>query len=729
MALFYRSAIILFVIFQITSKLYSQQGGKEESTSNAFPFHNASLTVEERVNDLISRLTVEEKAHMMLYNSPAIPRLGIPAYNWWNECLHGIARNGRATVFPQAIALAATFDTAMAFQVANAISDEARAKHEVAKKMGNEGQYNGLSFWTPNINIFRDPRWGRGQETYGEDPFLTGSIGAAFVKGLQGNSPKYLKVAACAKHFAVHSGPEPERHRFNAIVDEKDLRESYLPAFKMLVDAGVEAIMCAYNRLNDQPCCGNNALLRKILREEWNFGGHIVTDCWALDDIWLRHKVVATREEAATMAVKAGVNLNCGYIYDYIPQALEKGMITEQEINKDLIPLMRTRFRLGLFDPDNQVPYTYISPDIINCDKHRQLARKVAARSIVLLKNNNHLLPLKKDLNSLLVTGPLAADVDVLMGNYNGMSGEMVTVLEGILNKVSSGTSVQYTLGTQLQQGIVSGTWQASSVDATIAVIGNSPLIEGEEGDAMLSVNGGDRSDIQLPANQVELIRQLREKNQRPIILVVMGGSCISLGEVADMADAVIFAWYPGEQGGNAVADILFGDENPSGRLPVTFYKSIYDLPAFSDYNMKGRTYRYFEGKPLYPFGFGLSYTTFDYSLINLRNNIVRPGEKVNVEFTLANTGNSKGEEVVQLYISRMDPEERDARESLKAFERVSLNPGESRKVILSFNSNDLMTWNLKKKGWELRPGVCEIRIGASSEDIRLRKEIMIKEK
>ncbi len=403
------------------------------SQETVLPFRNPQLSTDQRIDDLLSRLTPEEKVSQMLYNSPAIDRLDIPAYNWWNECLHGVGRAGRATVFPQAIGLAATFDDDLIYRIADAISTEARAKYNEAIRKNNRVQYLGLTFWTPNINIFRDPRWGRGQETYGEDPYLTGRMGSAFVRGLQGNDPKYLKAAACAKHFAVHSGPEKTRHEFNALPDEKDFRETYLPAFKSLVDAKVEAVMCAYNRLYNEPCCGSKYLLSDILRNEWGFKGHIVTDCWALDDIWLRHKVVATREEAAAMAAKAGVNLNCGYIYKYLPVAIEKGLIPESILDTILKPLLRTRFRLGLFDPPGMVPWSALGPEVVDSPGHQDLAREAAVKSIVLLQNKNNILPLNRDsIRNIFVTGPTAADIMALVGNYNGWAGDMVTFLEGI---------------------------------------------------------------------------------------------------------------------------------------------------------------------------------------------------------------------------------------------------------------------------------------------------------
>jgi beta-glucosidase len=531
-------------------------------------YKNPEIPLENRITDLLSRLTPEEKVSQLLYNSPAIERLDIQEYNWWNECLHGVARAGKATVFPQAIGMAATFDDDLIYRMADAISTEARAKYNLASSNGNRGQYMGLTFWTPNINIFRDPRWGRGQETYGEDPFLTGILGAAFVKGLQGNDPQYLKAAACAKHFAVHSGPEKTRHEFNAEPSETDFRETYLPAFRALSDAGVESVMCAYNRLYDEPCCGSSFLLNDILRKEFGFKGHIVTDCWALDDIWLRHKVVPTREEAAAMAAKAGVNLNCGYIYSYLPGAIKQGLIKESILDSVLTPLLRTRFKLGMFDPLENNPFAIISADTVNCEKYRALAYEAASKSIVLLQNKNNVLPLKRDsIRNILIAGPVSADIQAMVGNYNGWSGNIITFLEGITEAAGPGITVDQTPGCLLNTtGSYTGFWQAEMADVVIVCLGNTKLLEGEDGDAMLNSNGGDRIDLKLPLSQREYINELRKKLPgKRIVAVITGGSAIALQEVLEAADAVLFAWYPGEQGGKALADILFGDVNPSG--------------------------------------------------------------------------------------------------------------------------------------------------------------------
>lgn len=690
-------ALFVFAALLICSIAFAQ--------GPALPFRNPDLPVEQRIDHLLMRMTPDEKISQLLYNSPAIDRLGIPAYNWWNECLHGVARAGRATVFPQAIALAATFDDDLVRRVADAISTEARAKYNVAVSKGNRAQYLGLSFWSPNINIFRDPRWGRGQETYGEDPYLTGRMGSAFVEGLQGDHPTYLKAAACAKHFAVHSGPELTRHRFNAGPSEKDLRETYLPAFKKLVDHDVEAVMCAYNRLYDEPCCGSDFLLRQILREEWGFEGHIVSDCWALDDIWARHRSVATREEAAAMAATAGVNVNCGYIYKHLTQAIEQGLIPGATLDTLLRPLLATRFRLGMFDPPGMVPFDTLGPETVNCADHRALAYEAAVKSIVLLKNKNGLLPLnKKEVNNLFVTGPTAADIQALVGNYNGWSGNMVTFLEGITAAVDAGTLVDYSLGCQMNTtGNYYGFWEAGMADVIVVCLGNSKLMEGEDGEAMLNPEGGDRTDIRLPESQREFLRMMKEKHpDKPIVVVITGGSAIALTDIPDIADALLFAWYPGEQGGKALADILFGDANPSGRLPVTFYRSAEDLPPFDDYSMKGRTYKFFEGDPLFPFGFGLSYTRFEYlECTSAPGASYHPQDTIHLELKVKNTGDRAGEEVVMVYASKAGIQTQKEgsflpveEKSLVGFTRVFLDPGEEKVVPLAVTLMDLYQWD-----------------------------------
>ena len=721
---------ILFMKFIFTSLILTLLGVSVlQAQAFDYPFQDPENSIDIRVDDLINRLTLEEKAGMMVYNSLAIERLGIPEYNWWNECLHGVGRAGKATVFPQAIGMAATFDDELIKLVATAISDEARAKHHAAVKKGNRAQYTGLTFWTPNINIFRDPRWGRGQETYGEDPYLTSRMGTAFVHGLQGDNPKYLKTSACAKHYVVHSGPEEIRHYFNVLPDEIDFRETYLPAFKALVDAGVESVMCAYNRLYDEPCCGSKYLLNDILKEEWGFQGHIVTDCGALDDIWSRHKVVDEKVEAAAMAVNAGVNLNCGEMYQYIPMAVEKGLVEEATIDANLEPLLRTRFKLGLFDPEEQIPWSDLSPKIVNNERHRELAYRTASKSIVMLKNNG-VLPL--DMNepqSILVAGPTAADMTALMANYNGFSGNMVTILEGINNRVDAGTTVDYSQGFLFNNdSLFHGYWRAGMADIIIACIGLNTLLEGEDGDAMFNPHGGDRRRIELPSNQVEYVREMRNRNaNKKIIVVVTGGGAVALPEINELADAILFAWYPGEQGGNALADILFGNVNPSGKLPVTFYHSTEDLPTFEDYSMKGRTYRYFDGKPLFPFGYGLGYSEFVYDNLTMDKTVFGANESINLSFNLSNEGDRDGEEVVQVYIREVDAKKGSPQRSLIDFKRVPLVGGASQKVIFQLPVSRFVRWDADDRVYRTNAGRYLIQVGASSEDIRMEKEIFVK--
>lgn len=696
-----------------------------------YPFQNPELSNDQRIEDLVSRLSIEEKASLMLYNSPAVERLGIPEYNWWNECLHGVGRAGKATVFPQAIGLAATFDDELIFEVATAISDEARAKHHEALRKGNRAQYMGLSFWTPNINIFRDPRWGRGQETYGEDPYLTSRMGIAFVKGLQGDHPKYLKTSACAKHYVVHSGPEKTRHHFNALPSERDFRETYLPGFQALVEESeVEAVMCAYNRTYDKPCCGSEYLLNDILRKEWNFKGHIVSDCWALDDIWARHKVVSERVDAAAMAVKAGVNLNCGYIYKYLPKAVDTGLINEEIVDKALIPLLQTRFKLGLFDPEELNPYASIPPGVVNSEKHKQLAYESAAKSIVLLKNKDNALPLNiESIKNLVLLGPTAADVTALLGNYNGFSGELSTFLEGLINKVDVGTTVEYNQGFMFHNdSLFHGFWQASRADAVVVCVGINSLYEGEDGDAMLNPYGGDRMDISLPDNQLKYIKLVKEQiNDKPLIVVITGGSAMAILEIDEIADAVLFAWYPGEQGGNALADIIFGDVNPSGKLPVTFYKSTDDLPPFEEYGMEGRTYKYFRQEPLYPFGYGLSYAEFLFEDLTMDKEEYSSSEKLNIAFEISNINSKAGDEVVQIYSRPVNPVEGSPNKILVGFKRVSLQSDERKRIEISVPLVRLAGWNTDLQAYKVVPGEYYIQVCSSSAQINMEKLISIK--
>lgn len=699
-----------------------------QENQNKFPFMNPSLSVDVRVVDLISRLTIEEKVNQLMNNTAAIDRLGIPPYSYWNEALHGVGRSGVATVFPQAIGLGATFDKDLAYRVSSAISDEARALYNAAKAKGYYKQYGGLTFWTPNINIFRDPRWGRGQETYGEDPFLTATLGSAFVKGLQGDNPKYLKTAACAKHFAVHSGPEKLRHEFNAEASPKDLWETYLPAFKALVESDVEAVMCAYNSTNGAPCCANTFLIDDVLRKKWKFKGHVVSDCGALDDFFTSkekggHGISNSEAAAAALAVKSGVSLNCGSTYEALPQALKERLITEKEIDNQLAILLRTRFKLGLFDPMGSNPYDKISIDVVDSKEHRALAREVAEKGIVLLKNNG-ILPLKNDLSKYFVTGPNAANTEVLLGNYHGVSSDMVTVLEGVAKQINPASQLHYQLGAMLSQsGVNPIDWasgNATNSDATIVVLGISSLLEGEEGESLASATAGDRLDYNLPQNQIDYLKKLRKaadknpENKKPIIAVITGGSPMNLAEVHEIADAVVLVWYPGEEGGNAVADVLFGKTSPSGKLPITFPKSLDQLPPYENYSMKGRTYRYMNQEPLYPFGFGLSYTTFTYGEAKVSSKKISKKESVTVTVKVTNSGKIKSDEVVQLYVSDLVASVDVPNFQLSNMKRISLVPGETKEVTFELTPRAFeMVKNDGKR--TIESGDFKIYIGGSS--------------
>ena len=644
------------------------------------------MDYEARIDGLISQMTLEEKVSQLSHTSAAIERLGIPEYNWWNECLHGVARAGVATVFPQAIALAATFDERFVEQVANAISDEARAKYNEAVKQGNRGQYWGLTFWTPNINIFRDPRWGRGQETYGEDPFLTSRIGIALVKGLQGDDPDNLKLAACAKHYAVHSGPEKFRHTFDAVVSKKDLFETYLPAFKALVEAGVESVMGAYNRIYGEPCCGSNYLLKDILRGRWAFKGHVVSDCWAIRDFHENHKVTASPEESAALALNAGCDLNCGCTYPQLTVSVKKGLVTEEAINTALARLLRTRCKLGMFDPPEQGRWGKLGREVINCEKHQKLALAAAEKSIVLLRNDKELLPLDSSAKKIVVVGPGAANAHTLFGNYYGVSSRFTTVLEGLADKIKDkyGINLNYRQGCLMYGDNHLSNMEfgsAGAIDLVIAVMGLDGAIEGEEGDAIASDSNGDRMYIELPPWQLKFLQKVKAAG-KPVILVLTGGSPIAIPE--DIADAIIFAWYPGEQGGKAVADIIFGDVVPSGKLPITFPASTDQLPPYDDYSMKGRTYRYMTEKPLYPFGFGLSYTSFRFDSVTLSAQRIAANFTVKAEVVITNTGKRDADEVVQIYIAKDQRSAEDPFFSLKAFRRVFVPAGKA--VTLEFD-------------------------------------------
>jgi beta-glucosidase len=806
-------------------------------------YKDTMLPIEDRVNDLISRMTLKEKVSQMVHDAPAIERLDVPAYNWWSECLHGVGRAGIATVFPQAIGLAATWDTALVHGIATAISDEARAKHHDALRKRLRRQYFGLTFWSPNINIFRDPRWGRGQETYGECPYLTGRMGVAFVKGLQGDDPRYLKLVATPKHYAVHSGPELQRHSFDAQVDERDLRETYLPAFEACVkEAKAASVMGAYNRANGEPCCASVTLLERILRQEWGFDGYVVSDCRAIEDIYAHHKTVATPEEAAALAVKNGCDLNCGEVYRALLDAAEQNLISEETINQALRRLFTARFRLGMFDPPEQVSYAQIPYEVVDSPAHRKLALQAARESIVLLKNEGGLLPLRKDVKTIAVIGPNADNEEVLLGNYSGTPSQAITVLEGIRKKVSRATKLHYARGCDLAEGLpaldvipstclrpanagagqngltaayydnlrfegqpalvqidplVDFTWKAttpvtsriadafsvrwegtlippesgtyklgvrgcsdyrlylngdliaeldfwydpitrvtkmklkagriydlrleyvnrcpdhdpvaqllwsvpsadplrqaveaaSNANLVVLALGLSPAVEGEEMpiDAP-GFKGGDHVHVGLPRPQEKLLRRLHALG-KPIVLVLLNGSALAANWAADNVPAIVEAWYPGQAGGEAIADVLFGDYNPAGRLPVTFYKSTEDLPPFEDYRMEGRTYRYFRGQPLFPFGYGLSYTTFAYSNLQLSARAIARDETLTVSVDVQNAGGRPGDEVAQLYVSNLTASVPVPIRRLAGFERIHLKEGQTKTVTFNLTPRQL---------------------------------------
>jgi beta-glucosidase len=689
------------------------------STSEKLSYLDTSLSFAERAKDLVSRLTIEEKVSLMNHPAQGVPRLNIPAYNYWSEALHGVGRNGRATVFPQAIGMAATWDKELIHRVASAIGDEGRAKYHAAlRRNGYTDQYQGLNFWSPNVNIFRDPRWGRGQETWGEDPFLTGEMASAFVKGLQGDHPKYLKAAACAKHYAVHSGPERDRHIFNAIVTKRELYDTYLPAFKKLVsEAKVESVMGAYNRTLDEVCCGSKLLIEEILRGEWNFQGHFVSDCGALSDFHLNHKVTKDAAESAALALQRGCDLGCDHVFNEIPEAIQRGLITEADVDRALERTLGTRFKLGMFDPPEEVPFTSISPDIVACEEHRQLAYRTATEAVVLLKNKDNILPIKPSTKKIFVTGPTATSVEVLLGNYYGFNDQMITLLEGITGRVPEGMGMEYTSGAMLKHPReIKNTWapgMAQSADVAIVCAGISSFLEGEEGESLLSPMNGDRESISLPESQVKYIKELAIHGTK-IVLVLTGGSPIALGEVEDMVDAVLFVWYPGMEGGRAVADVLFGDVSPAGKLPVTFPKSLEQLPAFDDYSMNGRTYRYMTEEPLYPFGFGLSYSCFEYSDLQLDKTELALGDSLNVSIVLHNRGGRDAAEVVQFYLSDLQASTIVPLHHLLGFERVVLNAGGSRSVEFTITPEMMSFYNEDGK-FTLEPGEFRLEAGGCS--------------
>lgn len=690
--------------------------------SRQYPFNDSSLSLDERIKDLLGRLTLEEKVSQMMNQTPAIERLGIPPYDWWNEALHGVARSGLATVFPQAIALAATFDDQAVYETFGMVSDEARAKYHDYQRKKEYGRYTGLTFWTPNINIFRDPRWGRGMETYGEDPYLTGRMGVAVVRGLQGENPNYFKSLACAKHYAVHSGPEWNRHEYDARVSARDLRETYLPAFESLVKEGnVQQVMCAYNRFDGAPCCGNKILLNDILRNEWGYDAVVVSDCGAIDDFWRdgAHQTHPDATYASVSAVRAGTDLECGQSYTAILEAVKAGRILEDELDESLYRLFKGRFKLGMFDSDALVPWSKIPYEAVDCEKHKQKALEMARKSVVLLKNANHALPLSKSIRKIAVIGPNANDSVMLWANYNGFPSKTITILQGIQNKLPN-TRVIYDKGCELvgdsisEIGFDNTVQKVRDADVLIFAGGISPSLEGEE--MSVKVDGfrqGDRTNLELPATQQRLLRELKKLN-KPLIYVQCSGSALAINLAEEQADAILQAWYGGQAAGTAVADVLFGDYNPAGRLPVTFYKSDGQLPDFEDYSMQGRTYRYLQEKPLYPFGYGLSYTSFLYNDVSLSRNSMRAGETVDLHVSLRNTGKMDGDEVVQVYVKNKADKDGPVK-TLRAFRRVHVKAGSTSDLCISLPSKTFEWYNESKERMDVLPGKYIIYVGSSS--------------
>lgn len=646
-------------------------------------------------------MTVEERASQLRYDAPAIERLGVPAYNWWGEALHGVARAGAATSFPQAIGMAAAFDTALLRKAGDVAATEGRAKYNAYSAENDRDIYKGLTFWSPNVNIFRDPRWGRGQETYGEDPYLTSRMGVAYVEGLQGDDEDVMKSAACAKHFAVHSGPEAVRHEFNAIATKKDMAETYLPAFKACVqEAGVEAVMGAYNRTNGEPCCGSKTLMQDILRGEWKFEGHYVSDCWAIKDFHDKHMVTHTMEESAALALKCGCDINCGVTYLYLLKALEQGLVTEEEITEAAVRAFTTRYLLGLFDGSkyDDIPY-----EKVECEEHLEVAQQLTRESVVLLKNDG-VLPLRiSEGQTIGVIGPNADSREALVGNYHGTSSRYITVLEGIQDKVGHSGRVLYSEGSHLfKERVENLAWEndriaeavivAKHSDVVVLCVGLNETLEGEEGDTGNSYASGDKNDLLLPGPQRKLMEAVFAVG-KPVVVCLMAGSAIDLSEAQEKAGAVLQLWYPGARGGKAVADILFGDCSPSGKLPVTFYRTLDELPAFEDYSMKGRTYRYMEQEALYPFGYGLTYGDVQVEKAEVVSTDEKTGDRT-VHVTVKNAGDTATGDVIQIYVKDTASPFAVPNHSLCAFERVFLEAGERREIDVTVSGDAFLAIN-----------------------------------
>lgn len=740
---------------RITLFLLSCLGCFSVFSQNTFEWYNTALPFEQRVKSLVSQMTLEEKISQMQYLSKKIERLNIPAYNWWNEALHGVAYNGRATCFPQAIGMAATWDNELIFQVADIISTEGRAKFydgQINQKPNHFGGLPGLTFWSPNINIFRDPRWGRGQETYGEDPFLTSRMAVSFIKGIQGNDKKYFKAIATPKHYAIHSGPEAIRHSFNAITSRRDLYETYLPAFEAGVKEGKAwSVMSAYNAYLGESCTASYFLLKETLRNEWGFNGYVVSDCSAIGDIYNNHKITSNKALACSMALKAGCDLDCGDEYKFLKEAYDKGYITDKDINTSVSRLMMARMKLGLFDDISAVPYSSIKPADYDKEESRKMARTMAQKSMVLLKNE--LLPLsKKKYKKIAVIGPYINREDIMLGNYHAVPSSTVTFLQGIVNAVGKERVLS-------AEGIVPWdnrpdkrghpydiAYHSDTTDAyknklhdkaldiakksnlIIAFMGISSSLEGEEMPTVKTTgfDRGDRTTIDLPEEQGKLLKELKATG-KPVVLVLTSGSALAINWEKENIPSILQAWFPGEEGGNAAADVLFGNYNPAGRLPVTFYKSLSDLPPFENYFMENRTYRYFKGKPLFPFGYGLSYTKFDYSGLKLSKAAMGKSDSLTVELNVRNSGVYDGDEVVQLYIKNLSTKNPQPNKSLKGFKRISLKKGESKPVTFLIHARDVKYFDEREDAYIVEACQYEMQVGASSEDIRLKGTFDIK--
>ena len=680
-----------------------------------------------RAAELVSKMTLKEKISQMLSWAPAIERLGIPAYNWWSEGIHGVGRAGTATVFPQAIGMAAAFDPDMMHKVGETVGVEARGKYNMCRSYGDRDIYKGLTVWAPNINIFRDPRWGRGHETYGEDPYLTSRLGVNFVEGMQGDDPDYLQAAACAKHFAVHSGPEDQRHYFNAEVNQQDLWETYLPAFRALVEeAGVEAVMGAYNRTNGEPCCGSKTLLKDILRGKWHFQGHVTSDCWAIKDFHEGHMVTDGPVDSVSLAVNNGCDLNCGNLYVYLEQAVAEGKVKEETIDECVTHLFTTRFKLGMFDEDDKVPYNKLGHDAVDTAASKAFNLEVAEKILVLLKNKDNILPLDKSkLKSIAVVGPNADSRKALVGNYEGTASRYFTVLDGLHEYLGDDVQIRYSEGCHLYADKLNGLAQEGELisevkgvcaesDVVICCLGLDSGLEGEEGDQGNQFASGDKTNLNLPGHQEEILRVCLDSG-KPVIVVVLSGSALAVNTAENEAAAVLQAWYPGAMGGLAVARALFGEVNPQGKLPVTFYHSDADLPSFTDYAMKGRTYRYIETEPLYPFGYGLSYTRFTFNDAAVSAGTAGP-DGVDVSVTVRNEGSRAGTETVEVYVKAERPGTPNAQ--LKGLAKVSLQPGEEQRVTVHLPLAALALCDEAGVS-QVLPGDYTLWVGGSQPDTR----------